>query len=214
MKSTLSACECESSSLQTDQLVRFLLFLQDKLKFLRLTASRDMKTIVRDHLADALLLNREILADDAGGLLIDVGSGNGFPVVPCAILNGDVEATAIESRARRAAFLRMAANEVSLSLNVVEQRAETLAQEEIHWGTYNIASARAVTSPERVLDLIFPFIVPGGVFYAQLGREDGRDLVVYEALVRARGGAIDRVVEFGEVAEKQRGIVVAVRKTK
>ncbi len=45
----------------------------------------------------------------ASGPLVDVGSGNGSPGLVLALLRDDVEATLLEPRARRWAFLREAA---------------------------------------------------------------------------------------------------------
>ena len=57
--------------------------------------------LVQDVLAAAPLV--------PGGRLIDVGSGNGSPGLVLALLRDDVEATLLEPRARRWAFLREAA---------------------------------------------------------------------------------------------------------
>ena len=58
----------------------------------------------------------------APGTLLDIGSGNGSPGLVIAALRPDVQATLLEPRRRRWAFLREAARAMGLEVDVRRQR--------------------------------------------------------------------------------------------
>jgi len=58
----------------------------------------------------------------APGTLIDIGSGNGSPGLVLAALRPDIQATLLEPRMRRWAFLREAARVMDVSVDVRRQR--------------------------------------------------------------------------------------------
>jgi 16S rRNA (guanine527-N7)-methyltransferase len=83
---------------------------------------------------------------------LDVGSGAGFPGLVIAALL-DVEVTFVEPRAKRAAFLELALSAVSGRGRVFCARLEAFEGSEggRERGTFQIATARAVFSPEAWL---------------------------------------------------------------
>jgi len=58
----------------------------------------------------------------ASGTLLDLGSGNGSPGLVLAALRPDLQATLLEPRMRRWAFLREAARAMGLAVDVRRQR--------------------------------------------------------------------------------------------
>ena len=60
---------------------------------------------------------------------LDVGSGGGSPAIPLKIVRGQLNLTMVESRARKAAFLREATRQLSLAnVEVVAERVEMLSE--------------------------------------------------------------------------------------
>jgi 16S rRNA (guanine527-N7)-methyltransferase len=62
-----------------------------------------------------------------GGRLIDIGSGGGSPAIPLAIALRTSALTMVESRGRKAAFLREAVRTLGLTGSVETDRAEAHA---------------------------------------------------------------------------------------
>ena len=86
----------------------------------------------------------------APGLLLDIGSGNGSPGLVMAALRPDIQATLLEPRQRRWAFLREAARAMSLAVDVRRQR-----HDEYDGAPADTVTVRALrVPPEEVLPLV------------------------------------------------------------
>ncbi|MFW6050560.1 MAG: 16S rRNA (guanine(527)-N(7))-methyltransferase RsmG [Myxococcota bacterium] len=105
---------------------------------------------------EVLLLDARVLADPAlvveGARLVDVGAGAGAPAIPLAILRPDLEATLVEPRRRRVAFLRTAIGALALErrVRVVEGKVDP-AQPAVPGMPFDVALSRATFAPERWL---------------------------------------------------------------
>lgn len=88
---------------------------------------------------------------------LDLGSGAGFPGLVCAAIAAareePIRFTLVEADNRKAAFLREAARQLELDLDVVNQRAETVALP-----PQDVVTARALTALDSLLSLSHPFI--------------------------------------------------------
>ena len=96
-----------------------------------------------------------------GARLLDIGSGGGFPGVPLAIVRPDLSVTLLESRSKRASFLRHVARTVPVeNATVVCNRVEDLRSPD-----YDVATSRAVGEIADVIDGA-PFLRPLAIFLA------------------------------------------------
>jgi 16S rRNA (guanine527-N7)-methyltransferase len=87
-------------------------------------------------------------------VLVDLGSGAGFPGLVLAIL-GVPEVHLIESDARKCAFLREAARVTETSVSIHAQRIEATAPL-----AADVITARALAPLPDLLDLAVPFLQP------------------------------------------------------
>lgn len=76
--------------------------------------------------------------------LVDLGSGGGSPAIPLTLTLGAGELVMIESRARKAAFLREAARIVQVQATVESGRFEDVAERPSYRGSADLVSMRAV----------------------------------------------------------------------
>src|SRR5262245_23132162 len=101
---------------------RFLAVLDVWNRRVRLTGERDGATIIDRHVVDSLAAGPDLPAD---GLVVDIGSGAGFPGIILSCLRPDLDMVLIDSRRRRVSFLREAIREIPLpSARALELRAE------------------------------------------------------------------------------------------
>lgn len=94
--------------------------------------------------------------------LMDLGSGGGSPAIPLGLALGSPRLVMVESKGRKAAFLREAARAVGLPAVVEAVRFEALAEDPRYQGQFEILSMRAVRLDERSLAAAATFLVPGG----------------------------------------------------
>jgi 16S rRNA (guanine527-N7)-methyltransferase len=100
--------------------------------------------------------------------LVDLGSGGGSPAVPLALATEASRLVMIESRARKAAFLREVARELALAGTVEAARFEAVANNPDFAGRFGLASVRAVRMDPQLFQSIEALLRPHG--YAALFR--------------------------------------------
>lgn len=113
-----------------------------------LTAIRDPSEIVQRHFGESLFVGAYVLAQRTVETAIDLGSGAGFPGVPLAILAPEVQVTLIESRQKKATFLKEVVYSLDLkNVNVFAGRAEDYP------GKADLVMLRAVEKFHQALPL-------------------------------------------------------------
>lgn len=99
-----------------------------------------------------------------GGRLLDVGSGGGSPAIPLRLAVGDaLSLRLVESKTRKAAFLREAIRQLDLANAIVESARfeELLTRSDLH-EAHDAVSVRAVRLEARTLLGLQAFLKPGG----------------------------------------------------
>ena len=118
-----------------------------------------------DEAVDRLLLEPVVAAAalPKSVRLLDLGSGGGSPAIPLALALGAPSLVMVESRNRKAAFLREAARVVELSAVVEAVRFEELEARSSYRGVMEVVSIRAVRMDIATLDLAGRFLKSGGI---------------------------------------------------
>jgi 16S rRNA (guanine527-N7)-methyltransferase len=129
----------------------------------RLTGERDPEAVVRKHVVDSLAVVPKL---PRSGLIVDIGSGAGFPGMVLACVRPDLDFVLVDARRRRVSFLREAGREAGLlRVAAVEARAEDLATRSGVAGAASVVIARAVR-PDVFLPLARPLAAPAGTIVA------------------------------------------------
>jgi 16S rRNA (guanine527-N7)-methyltransferase len=179
-----------------DRLTRYVELLRAWQTRENLVAPATLPTLWRRHIADSAQL-----APMLGGsrLIIDLGSGGGFPGLVLAIVTG-VEAHLVESNTRKGAFLRTVIRETDAPATVHTGRIEDV----IHSldETPDIVTARALAPLDALLRLAAPLLTEGsrGLFHKGRGYADEVDearwhwhfdLVIHPSRVDSHGVILD-----------------------
>jgi 16S rRNA (guanine527-N7)-methyltransferase len=129
--------------------------------------------------------------------LMDIGSGGGSPAIPLKLLLPDVALVMVESRVRKASFLREAARELGLRDTRIErERFEALARSGDITGRMDVVTVRAVRVGAAELQTLEALLRPGGHLLWFRGKEAGGELtpglasVVDQPLVPALGSRL------------------------
>jgi 16S rRNA (guanine527-N7)-methyltransferase len=119
-----------------------------------------------DESIDRLILEPCLAArylSSATGRVIDVGSGGGSPAVPMKLMCPGISMLMVESRTRKAAFLREVVRQLSLSSTQVEAvRLEELVRHAALVGSADAVTIRAVRPDRKLLKVIEQLLKPGG----------------------------------------------------
>lgn len=170
-----------------------------------LTAVVDPAGIAVKHFLDSLTLV-PLLGEQAGGTLIDVGTGAGFPGLPLRIACVNLRLTLLEATAKKADFCRHVVEGAGLrGVTVLHGRAEDLGRDPAHREAYDLATARAVAALPVLIEYLLPLTRLGGRVLAQKG--DGAPAEVQQATraLEVLGGRLRQVhpVELPGVADRR-----------
>lgn len=116
-----------------------------------LLGPRELPRIWSRHVINSGLL-AELIPD--GSKVVDVGSGAGLPGIPMAIAQPKAKFTLVEPMERRANWLKQVVMDLGIdNVGVLRARAEDVAETD-----FDLATARAVASLDKLLKLLTPLI--------------------------------------------------------
>lgn len=135
---------------------------------LNLTAPMDWDAAVRLHLLDSLAALPEV-EDSAPGLVVDLGTGGGFPGVPLAV-SSNRSAVLVDSVAKKLSAVEeyLASEGLERQISTFKGRSEELAS--LRPALASIVVARAVAELPVLLELASPLLKNGGSLIALKGR--------------------------------------------
>ena len=158
-----------------DLLDAFSDMVAEQNKSFNLTALTEPDAFTEKHIVDSLAALPFI---PHGSSVCDVGAGAGFPSVPIAIARPDTTVTALDSTAKKTAFIERAAKRLGVSnLRTLTGRAEECTHER---ESFDVVTARAVAPISVLSELCLPLVKKGGLFIAY--KTDPSDLPSEECL--------------------------------
>ncbi|MDR1927227.1 MAG: 16S rRNA (guanine(527)-N(7))-methyltransferase RsmG [Oscillospiraceae bacterium] len=187
------AAQAQGIELSGGQLRRFNAYaeilLRENEKY-NLTAITSPEEVARKHFLDSLLLLRWQPPEE-GAMLLDVGSGAGFPGMVLAIAREDLRVTLLESSRKKADFLTALARalELELRVQVLCARAEEAAKQPLWRERFDFVTARAVAALPALCEYCLPFVRIGGCFAALKGSAGEQEAVLAGNAVALLGGA-------------------------
>lgn len=195
---------------EVERLGRFLAALLRANEKVNLTAIRDPDEAWHRHIFDSLTLIPLIAELPVGARIADVGSGGGLPAIPLAVAIPAVRFTLIEATAKKAAFLRAAAQGLELeNIEVLCDRAEAMGQDHrLHRSKYDAVTARAVGPLAVIAELAVPLAKIGGLVLLTKGERADQELIdakqALHKLHASHAGTVETPTGRIVVIEKQR----------
>jgi 16S rRNA (guanine527-N7)-methyltransferase len=165
---------------EVDQFNKYLLLLIKWNSQHRMIGSNAPLSIVENLFLDSLLFLHVI--PNAVRSLVDIGSGAGLPGLPMKIVRPEIRTLLVESKQRRASFLKTAVRELGLSdIEVLSDRVLTAPD---GWRkTFDAAVARCAGNTDSTIRLAMEFVRAGGPVVlsgppTQRGTSQGRYTVI------------------------------------
>ncbi|MEX1376711.1 MAG: 16S rRNA (guanine(527)-N(7))-methyltransferase RsmG [Eubacteriales bacterium] len=147
---------------QLDKFVTFNKMVMSTNKHTNLTAIEDGAESAKKHFLDSVNPAAMEIVKNADSV-IDIGSGAGFPGIPLAILNPQVQFTLVDTRQKRCEFMNSAVEELNLeNTKIIWNRAEELGKDTEYREKFEIACARALAATPTLLEYLSPFVKIGG----------------------------------------------------
>lgn len=100
------------SSEQIDQFKKYYNLLIEHNKLYNITAITDLESIINDHFEDSLALSKAVDLNDK--VIVDIGSGGGFPGIPLKIRDNSLKVILIEVILKKVNFLETVIEELNL----------------------------------------------------------------------------------------------------
>lgn len=155
-----------------------------------LTAITEPREMAEKHFLDSLVL---LPALAGRRTLLDVGCGAGLPGMAVACARPDLEVTCCDSVGKKVAFVKAVAAELRLPVRGVAARASGVPARD-GLPVCEAVVSRALADPDRWVPLGAPYVAPGGVLLAMLGK--GQERSHLEALGAAQGLTLLGVDQF------------------
>jgi 16S rRNA (guanine527-N7)-methyltransferase len=176
---------------------------------MNLTAITTPEDFAIKHIIDSLTLLPYI---PENACIIDIGTGAGFPGIVLKIMREDINLTLLDSLRKRVNFLQQTTELLNLQkTNCIHARAEDHAK--THPAHYEICTARAVASMDKLTKYALPLVKKDGAFLAMKGPEITEELEKAKPALAKKGGTVEKIA-ITEIAEGIKHSIVVIRKVK
>lgn len=170
-----------------------------------LTAIREPFEMVSGHILDSLAVRPFV----EGRRLIDIGTGAGFPGLPLAICEPQLEVVLLDSNSKKIAFVQHMITALGLAnARAVRARAEDYAPDE----RFDTVVARALAPLPRIAELAGHLLARHGMLLALKGKYPAAELEATESLPDAWETSVSELTIPG-LAQHSRHVVRLRRKT-
>ena len=140
-------------------------------KAFNLTALRDEKTVVINHLLDSLSVAHLIQENE----ILDVGSGAGLPGIVLALYDPKKQITLVDKVGKKAAFMRQVCIELDIkNVDVIHCRVEDMD----HNKKFDAIVARAFSEMHLLIDLTKNIIKKNGYWYGMQSKKLMDEIIV------------------------------------
>ena len=190
----LNVLKIELKEKQIKQLYEYMNLLIEWNKNINLTAIVEPKEIILKHFVDSLTISKYITENS---ILIDIGTGAGFPGIPLKILRDDIDITLVDSLNKRIKFLNEVINKLNLSnINTIHGRAEEIGRNINYRETFDYATSRAVANIATLSEYLIPLIKKNGKCIYMKGPDLEEELEKGKKAISVLGGNLENKEEF------------------
>lgn len=198
--------------LAEDTLNKFKVYsdlLKEYNKKFNLTSITEDKDIYLKHFYDSLCLFKvkELFNNLT---LLDIGTGAGFPGIPIAIVNPNIEVTLLEANAKKCGFLKIAKDELNLeNVEIINARAEdyTLKTRE----KFDIVTSRAVAHLKVLAELETPALKVNG-YFLPLKSHITEELTTSKQILNNLNLKLEEVIDYTLPIENSSRTILKIKK--
>ena len=204
----------ELTTEQYDQFITYMRLLQEWNEKINLTAILEDEEIIKKHFIDSIkAFKRDEFKKNVN--MIDVGTGAGFPGIPIAIMNPNINVTLLDSLNKRIKFLDIVISKLGLkNIKTIHSRAEDGARNKKLREKFDIATSRAVANMSVLSEYCLPYVKGGGKFIALKGPAVDQEIEESDVAIKTLGGELEQICEVKIEDTDLRHNLVVVKKIK
>lgn len=134
------------------------------------TAITEEKEVYFKHFLDSLMVSKAVNLSNQ--IILDIGSGAGFPGIVLKIFYPDIKLSVLDSNNKKITFINMLLEKLNINdVITVCDRAENYMKD--HLNEFDIVLSRAVAYADIITSLSVPFIKKSGVIILMKGNYEG-----------------------------------------
>jgi 16S rRNA (guanine527-N7)-methyltransferase len=129
--------------------------------------------------------------------IIDIGTGAGFPGIPCALALPSSTLYLLDSTRKKIVFIEKILAELNVAnVKTITGRAEEIGQQRSHRKRYDVALIRAVSSVTVCAEYALPLLKQGGLAVVYRGTWTDEENIALENAMQELGGKIESIEQF------------------
>ena len=142
-------------------------------------------------LGEGNISTRSMSVKNSGVMLLDMGTGGGFPAVPIALTYPDLKVTALDSIRKKINSIENIKHELNIqNLTTICNRAENLTEK------FDIITSRAVASLDKICTYALPLLKKDGYFIAYKSRKTPEEIADAEKILKKYHAKIIDIIEY------------------
>jgi len=190
---------------QFDYFKTQLLYWNKKINLTNITEPEDFAS---KHIIDSLMICK-LGNIESGAKLIDVGTGPGIPGLIVKMYRPDIKLALLESVGKKTKFLNWIVNDMNIpDVEVLNERAENLAQNPAYREKFDVAVARAVSALNTLSELCLPFVKVGGAFIAMKGKSPQIELNKSQNALNILGASVKECKLYSLYENMDRSLIL------
>jgi len=194
---------------QLNQLETYANFLLSYNEHTNLTAIKKKEDVYLKHFYDSLTLVKYLNLNDYESL-VDIGTGAGFPGMVLKIVYPHLKVTLIDSNNKKVKFLDELIKILEVkNIETINIRSEDYARN--NKDSYDIVTARAVTSLPVLSELCLPLVKIGG-YFIPLKADADEEIKLAKNIIKELKGEIESINEFYLPIENSKRTIIKIKK--
>lgn len=163
-----------------------------------LMSKNDEKLIFEKHIFDSLALNlffTKNQLETKDKILLDIGTGGGFPLLPLGIVFDKMKLTGLDSTSKKVKIINEITHELGLkNVKTVDNRAENFQKEKGKY--YDYITARAVGTLDLILKYALPLLNKNGYFIAYKSKLVQDEIKKSKNILKAHRAKVLDIIEY------------------